>query len=215
MIFKTGRYSGYLRPISYVIDLFIIHILASQFFDKNFEYLNYIIFVSFAWIVLSIKSNFYEIYRFTHVAKIMSLLGKQGIVFFLIVFAFFGYYKEVDTQALSIVKYIFLVMLCVTLVKFAVFFLLKKYRKFLGGNIRNVVVLGLNQKTDQLRKFFLDSPEYGYRLKRTFDISGDEKVSLDECFDFILENKIDEIYSSVGEIENKDLVKLIDFADNN
>ncbi|MFT5102670.1 MAG: putative colanic acid biosynthesis UDP-glucose lipid carrier transferase [Candidatus Latescibacterota bacterium] len=215
MIFKTGRYSGYLRPISYVIDLLIIHILASQFFDKNFEYLNYIIFVSFAWIVLSIKSNFYEIYRFTHVAKIMSLLGKQGIVFFLIVFAFFGYYKEVDTQALSIVKYVFLVMLCVTLVKFAVFFLLKKYRKFLGGNIRNVVVLGLNQKTDQLRKFFLDNPEYGYRLKRTFDISGDEKVSLDECFDFILKNEIDEIYSSVGEIENKDLVKLIDFADNN
>lgn len=215
MIFKTGRYSGYLRPISYVIDLLIIHVLASQFFDKNFEYLNYVIFVSLAWIVLSLKSNFYEIYRFTHVAKIMSLLGKQGIVFFLIVFAFFGYYKEVDTEALSIVKYIFLVMICVAAVKFTVFFLLKKYRKLFGGNNRNVVILGLNQKTDQLRKFFIDNPEYGYRLKKTFDISGDQKVPLDECFDFIMKNKIDEIYSSVGEIKNKDLVKLIDFADNN
>ena len=130
MIFKTGRYSGYLRPISYVIDLLIIHILASQFFDKNFEYLNYVIFVSLAWIVLSLKSNFYEIYRFTHVAKIMSLLGKQGIVFFLIVFAFFGYYKEVDTEALSIFKYVFLVMLCVSVVKFTVFFLLKSTEKY-------------------------------------------------------------------------------------
>ena len=215
MIFKTGRYSGYLRPISYVIDLLIIHILASQFFDKNFEYLNYIIFVSFAWIVLSLKSNFYEIYRFTHVAKIMSLLVKQGIIFFLIVFAFFGYYKEVDTEALSIIKYVFLVMIFVAVVKFAVFFLLKKYRKLLGGNNRNVVILGLNQKTDQLRKFFLDNHEYGYRLKKTFDISGEDKVSLEECFNFAMENEIDEIYSSVGEIQNKDLVKLIDFADNN
>lgn len=215
MIFKTGRYSGYLRPISYIIDLLIIHILASQFFDKNFEYLNYVIFVSLAWIVLSLKSNFYEIYRFTHGAKIMSLLGKQGIVFFLIVFAFFGYYKEVDTEAISIVMYVFAVMLCVAVVKFAVFFLLKKYRKLFGGNNRNVVILGLNQKTDQLRKFFLDNPEYGYRLKKTFDISGDDKVPFDDCFNFIMENEIDEIYSSVGEIENKDLVKLIDFADNN
>ena len=215
MIFKTGRYSGYLRPISYVIDLLIIHILASQFFDKNFEYLNYVIFVSLAWIVLSLKSNFYEIYRFTHVAKIMSLLGKQGVVFFLIVFAFFGYYKEVDTEALSIVKYVFLVMLCVAVVKFTVFFLLKKYRKLFGGNNRNVVILGLNQKTDQLRKFFLDNPEYGYRLKKTFDIRGEKKVPLEECFKFIMENEIDEIYSSVGEIKNRELVQLIDFADNN
>ena len=35
MIFKRGRYSGFLRPISYVIDLLIINILAYRFFEDN------------------------------------------------------------------------------------------------------------------------------------------------------------------------------------
>ena len=99
--------------------------------------------------------------------------------------------------------------------KFAIFFLLKKYRKLFGGNKRNVVILGLNQKTDQLRKFFIDNPEYGYHLKNTFDIRGKDKVSMETCFEYILQNKVDEIYVSVGEIPNKELLQLIDFADNN
>ena len=215
MIFKKGRYSGFLRPISYTIDLVIIHVLAHQFFDQNFEYLNYIIFVSLAWIILSLRSNFYEIYRFTHVAKIMSLIGKQGVVFFLIVFAFFGYYNQVKTDPVSIIKYVLLTMLYITVVKFTVYYLLKKYRLLLRGNLRRVVIIGLNQKTDQLRNFFENNPEYGYNLLRTFNIAGKNKVPIEECLDYILENDIDEIYSSVAEIKNPDLLKLIDFADNN
>lgn len=215
MIFKKGRYSGFLRPISYTIDLLIIHVLANQFFEQNFEYLNYIIFVSLAWIILSLRSNFYEIYRFTHVVKIMSHIGKQGVVFFLIVFAFFGYYNKVEIQPLSIIKYVLLTMLYITIVKFTVYYLLKKYRLLLRGNLRRVVIIGLNQKTDQLRKFFENNPEYGYNLLKTFNISGKDKVPIEDCMDFILDNDIDEIYSSVAEIKNPDLLKLIDFADNN
>ncbi|QNJ97472.1 exopolysaccharide biosynthesis polyprenyl glycosylphosphotransferase [Constantimarinum furrinae] len=215
MIFKRGRYSGFLRPISYLVDLVIIHVLAHQFFDINFEYLNYIIFISLAWIILSLKSNFYEIYRFTHAAKIMSLIGKQGLIFFLIVFAFFGFYNNVESDPWAIVRYVLLVMLYITIIKFTVYYLLKKYRLHLKGNLRRVVIIGLNQKTDQLRKFFIDNPEYGYDLLKTFNLRGENKDDIQECFDYISTHKIDEIYSSVAEINNRDLVKLIDFADNN
>ncbi|OAB80216.1 exopolysaccharide biosynthesis polyprenyl glycosylphosphotransferase [Cochleicola gelatinilyticus] len=215
MIFKRGRYSGYLRPISYVIDLLIIHVLAHQFFERNFEYLNYIIFISLAWIILSIKSNFYEIYRFTHVAKIMSLIGKQSVIFLLIVFAFFGYYNQVTKEPLTIFTYILWVMGLITIVKFSIYYVLKKYRKSFKGNVRRVVIIGLNQKTDQLRKFFNDNPEYGYNLVHIFDLKGPNRNTIEACFDYIIEHKIDEIYSSVAEIGNRDLVKLIDFADNN
>lgn len=198
-----------------MIDLLIIHILAGKFFDQNFEYLNYVIFVTLAWVVLSLKSNFYEIYRFTAVAKIMSLLGKQTVVFFLIVFAFFGFYNELEAKPIDIVKYVLLVMLYITIVKFAVYFLLKKYRVLLGGNLRRVVIIGLNQKTDQLRKFFDENPEYGYKLMKTFDMSGPERSSLQECFDYIMGNNIDEVYSSVAELNNEELIQLTDFTDNN
>ena len=75
MIYKTGRYSGFLRPISYIIDLLIINLLAYQFFELKFLFLNYVIFVSLAWIIISMRSNFYEIYRFTRLTKIISLVG--------------------------------------------------------------------------------------------------------------------------------------------
>ncbi len=212
MIFKTGRYSGFLRPISYAIDLSIIHSLAYYFFKENLPLLNYIIFISIAWFLVSIRSNFYAIYRFTHVTKILSLVGKQGIVFVLIVFAFFGFYNELEEQPATIFYYAVATMAAIALVKFAIFFLLKKYRRFLGGNIRRVVIIGLNQKTDQLRTFFHNRPEFGYQLKKTFDL---KEHSMENCLQYISENNIDEIYSSVAELDNENLVKLIDFADNN
>jgi len=215
MIFKTGRYSGFLRPISYIIDLLIIHVLAYQFFESNFLFLNYVIFVSIAWIIISMRSNFYEIYRFTRVTKLLSLVGKQGVLFFLLVFAFFGFYSELGQAPLSIITYALLVILYITVAKLAIYYLLKKYRVLLRGNLRRVVIIGLNQKTDQLRKFFDDNPEYGYNLKQIFDLSGADKVSMEECLDFIKNNNIDEIYSSVAELSNENLTKLTDFSDNN
>ena len=215
MIFKSGRYSGFLRPISYIIDLSIIHVLAYRFFEQDFLYLNYIFFVTIAWIILSLKSSFYEIYRHTHVSTILSLVGKQGIVFFLIVFAFFGYYNNLKINPIDIIWYILVVITSIGIIKFAIYFLLKKYRRFLGGNLRKVIIIGLNQKTDQLRKLFIDRPEFGYQLQKTFDLKEPENTDLQSCFDFVLKNNVDEVYSSVAELSNDNLLKLIDFCDNN
>ncbi len=215
MIYKTGRYSGFLRPISYIIDLLIIHLLAYQFFESRLLFLNYVIFVSLAWIILSLRSHFYEIYRFTRLTKILSLIAKQGVLFILLVFAFFGFYSELGVDPWVITRYCLFVILYITIVKVAIYYLLKKYRLLLQGNLRRVVILGLNQKTDQLRKFFDDNPEYGYKLQRIFDMSGPEKVEMEECLDYIDANKIDEIYSSVGELSNEQMTQLIDYADNN
>ena len=214
-MFKSGRYSGLLRPISYGIDIFFIYFFAFEFFPEPFPYFNYFTFVTIAWFLLSLRSGFYEIYRFTHVSKIISLVGKQGIVFLLIVFSFFGFYNELTTSASTIFKYIFLVLFGITVAKLGIFYLLKKYRLYLGGNVRKVVIIGLNQKTDQLRKFFVTNPVYGYKLYKTFDLKGPEKVSIEECMDYILKEEIDEVYSSVAEIGNRDLIKLMDFVDNN
>lgn len=214
-MFKSGRYSGFLRPISYGIDIFFIYFFAFEFFLEPFPYFNYFTFVTIAWFLLALRTGFYEIYRFTHLTKIISLVGKQGVVFVLIVFSFFGFYNELTTSASEIFKYIFSVLFGITIVKLGIFYLLKKYRQYLGGNVRKVVIIGLNQKTEQLRKFFVTNPVYGYKLYKTFDLKGPDKVSIEECMDYILKEEIDEVYSSVAEIGNKDLIKLMDFVDNN
>jgi putative colanic acid biosynthesis UDP-glucose lipid carrier transferase len=214
-MFKRGRYSGYLRPLSYIIDLIIINVFAYVFFSNNLQILNFIIFTSFAWLVLSFKSSFYEIYRFTQVIKIISLISKQFVIFTLIIFAFFGYYNSVNKNPWEIFKYTLLVFSLIGVIKLAVYFLLKKYRRFFGGNYRNTVIIGKNRKTDQLENFFKHNPEYGYQHRKTFDLRGKEKVELTDCFEFITSNEVDEIYTSISELTNKELMALIDFADNN
>src|SRR5690606_18810904 len=85
----------------------------------------------------------------------------------------------------------------------------------LGGNYRNTIIIGKNKKTEQLEKFFKDNPEYGYQLQKVFDLRGDDKVEIEDCFEYIQKNEVDEIYSSVAELTNKEILMLIDFADNN
>jgi putative colanic acid biosynthesis UDP-glucose lipid carrier transferase len=121
----------------------------------------------------------------------------------------------VNKNPLEIFKYIIQVFLFISIFKLAIYYLLKKYRRLLGGNFRNTVIIGKNRKTEQLEKFFADTPEFGYQHQKTFDIRGKNKVSIQETFDYILNNPVDEIYSSVAELTNNELLLLIDFADNN
>jgi len=93
--------------------------------------------------------------------------------------------------------------------------ILKKYRTLLGGNYRTVVILGLNKKTEQLRKFFTDKPEYGYQLSKTFDFKDKTPEKLKEVFLYIKENEIDEIYCSIAELSDELIQKVIGFSDNN
>ena len=215
MIFKRGRYSGFLRPISYLIDLLIIGFFANNIILEKSDLLNFTLFISFSWIISTLFSSFYEIFRYTSLTRIFSLIGKQSIIFTLLVFAFFGFFNNLDTEPLSVIKYVLIVMLLITIIKFTIFFLLKKYRKVFKGNLRKVVIVGLNKKTDQLRKYFNDNPDYGYQLIKTFDLNKKDKISINDVISFISENEIDEIYSSLAEMNNKELLSLIDYADNN
>ena len=215
MIFKRGRYSVFLRPISYLIDLLIIGFFANNIILEKSDLLNFTLFISFSWIISTLFSSFYEIFRYTSLTRIFSLIGKQSIIFTLLVFAFFGFFNDLDTEPLRVIKYVLIVMLSITIIKFTIFFLLKKYRKVFKGNLRKVVIVGLNKKTDQLRKYFNDNPDYGYQLIKTFDLSKKDKIGINDVISFISENEIDEIYSSVAEMNNKELLSLIDYADNN
>jgi putative colanic acid biosynthesis UDP-glucose lipid carrier transferase len=213
MIFKRGRYSGFLRPISYIVDLIIIGYFSFEIISEKSDLLYFFIYISFSWIVSTLLSNFYEIYRYTSVTKILGLIAKQTLIFLLLVFAFFGFYNQLSAKPINILKYLLLVMSLITIAKFTIFFLLKKYRKVFKGNLRKVVIVGLNKKTDQLRKYFKDNPDYGYQLVKIFDLK--QYQNIEEIIKHILENEVDEIYSSIAELNNKELTSLIDFADNN
>ena len=60
-LFKQGRYSGFLRPIFYTIDLLLINSVAFFVcFDALFS-LTFAVVISLSWIIISFVSRFYEV----------------------------------------------------------------------------------------------------------------------------------------------------------
>jgi len=213
--FKQGRYSGYLKHIAYIIDLSIINVLAVLYFFKMVEPIKFVFIVSICWVVLSIYSKFYEVYRYSREITIASLLIKQLALFTLLMFAFSGFNHELNIQPLTIIKYSLLVFLLIGLFKFTLYYLLQKYRTVFGGNYRTTAIIGKNKQTMALESFFNKNPEYGYMHKKTFNIKDKDNFSLEACFNFIKRESIDEIYCSISELSNTQMYRVIDFADNN
>ena len=214
-LFKHGRYSGYLRPISYLIDLSIINGLAIFYFFKNIDPIVFVSFISLAWIVLSVFSKFYEVYRFTREVTIFSLTIRQMVLFTLVMFAFVGYNYTLNIYPVRIFKFVLLAFLAITIFKFTLYYLLQKYRTSFGGNYRKTVIFGINKKTIALQDFFNKNPEYGYIHKKTFNFKEKNESGLMECFEYIKKEDIDEIYCSISELSNNQINIIADFADNN
>lgn len=214
MLFKQYRYSGLITPISYFIDLLVINLFA-YFLPINFN--NPIIFhsyISIVWILIALKTEFYAVHRYTKVTNIIRLLFSQFIFFFLVLYAFIGFFKQPNISRLVLAQYFIYISILIFLLKFVNYILLMKYRKRVKGNLRQVVVVGKNKKTDQLIDVFNTRAEYGYHFIKQFSTK-DENFDLIKTFNFIHDNKIDEIYCSVSELSNSEISLFINFADNN
>jgi len=213
--FKHGRYSGYLRPISYIFDLSIINGLGILFFFKSVDPLAFVLIMSVSWIFTAIASKFYEVYRYSREVTILTLILRQMILFTLVIFAFLGFYYDLNVILSAIIKYVLLVSLLIAGFKFAMYYLLQKYRISFGGNRRKVVIFGENKRTHALENFFNKYPEYGYTHKKTFSFKDKKNADLEEAFNHISKENIDEIYCSISELTNSQINAIVDFADNN
>jgi len=214
-MFKKGRYSGWIRPLAYIVDMGILFILAYLILIPYINKISFIFYISIAWVCISIATKFYVIYRYTHATNLLILLAKQSVLLILVVYAYFGYHSHSWIHSNTILKFSLLSMFFIGIAKFSLFYLLKRYRLYLKGNVRNVVILGSNAKTKQLEQFFNSRLEYGYKLHKIFDTKEAVKKDFESLFYFIQKYAIDEIYVSLAEIENEELRKIIDFVDNN
>lgn len=213
-MFKQSRYSGFITPISYLLDLSII-IGCVFLFPINITHTyGFLSYVGVFWIIIAFSSHFYEVHRHTRIVQIVTLLFRQMLFFAIILYAFIGVFKQPNISRLELGNYLICVFLLIAFFKFLIFFLLNKYRSTLGGNIRNVIVIGDNEKTRQLINIFNKRQDFGYKFQKQFTVKDDD-FSLQKCFNYVIENGTNEIYSSVAELSNKQINRLADFADNN
>lgn len=214
LAYRDSRYSGLVRPFLYIVDILLIVVVAALLLSESFDLLTFSIFIGICWVVVSMQLEFYEVKRNTTIFQLTGKLVKQTIFFVFITFAFFGYYYEIGRNTGVVSQYITLTMLAIAAFKIAVYLFFKNYRKVLGGNLRHIIMLGKNGQSEQLEQFFLDHADYGYKITKHIDIKN-PNFSFQEFKETVLEEKIDEIFCSVQELSNEQLLEITDFADNN
>ncbi|MCP9199585.1 exopolysaccharide biosynthesis polyprenyl glycosylphosphotransferase [Gramella sp. GC03-9] len=175
-----------------------------------------IIFYNLGWIVISIILSFYTLERKERFITRFHKFVMQYFIFTLAYFAVFAF-REVELDARRQLIILTVIFFLLAIFRWTFFRVRKWYRKN-GGNYVNVVVIGCGRNFNKVRKIFHRS-DYGYRYLGYFHHfeteAKDYLGNFDTCFDFIIKNKVDEIYCLVSELSDCEVKKLIHFADNN
>ena len=88
--FRQGRYSWAIKPISYTVDLSIIIFIGVYWFFNNVPWQEFTVIISSGWIITAFISKFYEVYRYSSVIRVFTLLVRQIMFFSLFMFAYAG-----------------------------------------------------------------------------------------------------------------------------
>mgnify|MGYP001062682285 CR=1 FL=1 len=209
------RYSYLIKPLQLIIDCVAILSIIFYVSDKQFLNTTFLVYISLCWVFSSVFSGYYRIYRYTRVLTVFWLFIKHSIVFTFGFFAFFGFFREgamVGNQFIILSS----IYLSTFLLKFLEYYLLKIYRKS-GKNYRSVIVLGCNNSTKRITKLFGNKPSLGYKYLGFFtDLKENKKLgNIEESFDFMIENSVDEVYCSLPEFDKEQVKKITKFANTN
>ena len=211
----AGRYSKFLRPISIVFDLLVVSSFVYLFLDRSLLKPIPIVVFSMLWIISAMITNFYEVYRFTKLIRILYYIFYQLLLFSIAVFAFFGVVETPNPSPLKILNFIIYTFILISAFKFTLFYGLQTFRLGFGGNFRKTIIIGNNDSVNELKKFFIAQKELGYENRKTFNFKSPEELDLDECFNFIKSRNIDEVYCSANELSENQIKLLIQFCENN
>ncbi|MBP0902853.1 undecaprenyl-phosphate glucose phosphotransferase [Mariniflexile gromovii] len=210
---KKRGYSNLVRPILHLIDLLIISIYCNYLWtDKLID----LVFILSFWLLLSVFFSFYNVYRSTKVIEIISLLFKQLLVYGLTIMSYF-YIISSNIYPKQFLLSFFYFFILFAVWRIVLHFLFIKYRLITGSNFRQVIVIGSNEATKRLINFFNNNQGYGYHYQGCFtDKHENNKLGdFKDCFAFMLNNNVDEIYCSVKELSNNQISQLIFFTENN
>ena len=214
---KIKKYSYLIRPLIILLDIVFINFIIYYFRPKEFLGIKFNIYITIFWLIISYFTKFYNVFRYTHILRILSLLGAHFFIFILAFFAYFSIFREGEVVSKQS-NIIFSILFVIATTKFLYFFLLKIYRSS-GKNFRTVIVIGDNKSAKDIVSIFNDKQYLGYRFRGYF--SDNNKLfkyhlgSVNDGLIFSRKNNIDEIYCEVNSVSSLQLKEIINFSDEN
>ena len=198
-LFKHGRYSGFIKPISYTIDLALINGLGLLYLFKEIPPLSFVLSISIGWVAAALVSGFYEVHRFSSVIRISKLLFRQVLLFSLLVLAYSGINLTLNISPVIILKYVLVTFFGITFFKYLMYFLLKRYRSIFKGNIRKTIILGQTPQAKSLEKFLMQTPGYGFENKKTVCFKDRSKLGIKKYGTTLQDNDKDDFLQHLKE----------------
>lgn len=211
--------SSLIIPLSVIINLMIINLTLYVLTPEIYMKFGIAASINFSWLIIGIGLNFYNIERKEKFTTKYHKFLRHYFVFVLSYFTILAFAKiNFESQNQVIV----LTSLLILLSSYRwLFFESRKWYRREGGNSLKVVVLGKDKNLPFIEEYF-NIPDYGYRYMGYFHGKKKNSVpdnkylgSFNDSFNYILENKVDEIYCAVSQFSISELKELRNFADNN
>ena len=208
------RYSYLIRPLQFLLDILIINIIVYFIYDKAYLNISFLSYITLFWVVISYFSGFYRVRRFTSFLGVITLLGKQFLIFIFGYFAYFGVFREgdiIDNQFLILSS----IIISIAFVKLIWLFVLNKYRS-LGNNFRTTIVVGFDDSSKNIIKLFKSKSNLGYKYLGFFSDknyrNSEYLGKLESVFEFATESMVDEIYCSLSSLDENQIKRINKFA---
>lgn len=211
---RTKKYLNLIRPLIILFDLLIINIIINFFSDKEYLNIEFILYINLFWLLISFYTKFYNVYRYTHFLRLITLLVSQFFVFSLAFLAYFTIFKEGEVISMQS-NVLFLFTALITFFKFFKFFLLKKYR-LTGKNYRNVIVFGNSKSAQNVATLFKNRQDLGYRFSGFFSDKESKNKNhlgnIKQGLEYAEKESIDEIYCEINLVTSVKLKTIREFC---
>jgi len=203
--------SATLRTILIILDLLVLNlsiVAALQFGRSGTQAVYLLIFSNMAWLFLIMVSTPYNLNKGWTVSKILKSQSAFLFIHLLVVASLILLYKQ---------NYSILQIVLIYVLFFPAFFLMRILALFLrkfsvSANIeRNYILIGRNELSSEIRKFFLLNPDSGYKFQGYFDFTPGD-FSLAELQRICIDRDVHEIYCCASDTEKNDLRKLVNFG---
>ncbi|HZY80872.1 MAG TPA: exopolysaccharide biosynthesis polyprenyl glycosylphosphotransferase [Cyclobacteriaceae bacterium] len=167
-----------------------------------------LVFSNLAWLFLVLVSTPYNITKGWAVSKVIRSQSAFIFIHLLIVASLVFFFRQ---------QYTFWQIALMYLVFLPLFFAFRVFALYLRKvftderTSKNYVVIGRNNLAQDLRRFYLANPEYGYRFKGYLDFANDE-ISLERVSEFCAQNDIQEIFCCLPVQAEKQLQNIVAFG---
>ncbi|MFY7670602.1 undecaprenyl-phosphate glucose phosphotransferase [Tenacibaculum sp. MEBiC06402] len=197
-----------------LVDLLLINIVVFFVFEKVHQSLQFHAYISIFWLITSVITNYYKVYRFTNVYRLLKLTVVQALFFILGFFAYFGIFKEgeiVNTQFKTLV----ITLGSLALIKVAFFILQKKIRQS-GSNFKRVIFFEKDDTAKKMIKLFQNKSSLGYSYLGFFSSKISEDTNYlgneEDFYGYLKVEKVDEVYATLSHLKKSQLKKLTKYS---